>query len=362
MSPSSLPASTRPAVVLHVGMGKTGTSSIQAWFHRNRQRLTRHGVLFPQSPGKRRHARLSLAVQVDEARRPPDRRGIEEPPASQLRPVVREELVAEIRASKPSRLLLSDEGLCGASDEAIENLRHLLDGVAESVRVVFYLRRQDEHLCSRYQQVVKWNGLTARLAERADRMGRAAGLYDYRARLEAWQRVFRPDELVVRRFERADFVGGTLLRDFLDAAGLALHPEDFEEGPTRNTSLDAESVELLRLLNILEQAQGGEVSGMPPWKQTLRTLHRVSEGPTLALPEEQMDRFMSRWEATNRAVAREHFPRGPEALFGARSSRSTTAEQRLDPSRLPHFFELLQIPPRWHDPLRTVAEHEAAHP
>ena len=360
MCPSPLPANTRPAVVLHVGMGKTGTSSIQAWFHRNRQRLTRHGLLYPKSPGKRRHARLSSAIRSDDARRPHDRRGLQEPPASQLRPVVLEELLGEIRAVRPSRLLLSDEGLCGAPDDALANLRQLLDGVAASVRVVFYLRRQDEHLCSRYQQAVKWNGLTARLAERADRMEHGT-LYDYQARLEAWQRVFRPDELVVRRFERADFVGGTLQRDFLDAAGLDLRPEDFEEVPVRNTSLDAETVELLRLLNLFEEEQGGQVPGMPAWRQTLRTLQRVSSGPPLALPEERMESFMARWRDTNRAVAREYFPDGPDALFGARSSRSTTVEQRLDPARLPHFFELLQVPTRFHDPLQAVADREAAH-
>lgn len=258
-------------------------------------------------------------------------------------------------------MLLSDEGLCGQPDEALATLRELLDGVADSVRVVFYLRRQDEHLCSRYQQAVKWNGLTARLAERADRMEQAT-LYDYHARLEAWQRVFRPDELVVRRFERAEFVGGTLQRDFLDAAGLDLRPEDFKDMPVRNTSLDAESVEFVRLLNLLEQAQGGEVPGMPAWRQVLRTLHRTSTGPTLALPEERMESFMARWRATNRAVAQEHFPDAPEALFEARSSRSTTPEQRLDPSRLPHYFGLLQIPTNVQDSLRAIAEREAAGP
>ena len=361
MSANSHPATGRPAVVLHVGMGKTGTSSIQGWHHRNRQRLARHGILFPQSPGKRRHGRLTLAIQADDARRRHDRRGTPEPPASELRPVVIDGLRAEIRATRPSRMLLSDEGLCGQPDEALASLRELLDGVTDSVRVVFYLRRQDEHLCSRYQQAIKWNGLTARLSERADRMEHAT-LYDYQARLEAWQRVFRPDELVVRRFERADFVGGTLQRDFLDAAGLDLRPDDFEEVPARNTSLDAESVELVRLLNLFEQEQGGEVPDMPAWRQVLRTLHRTSTGPTLALPEERMESFMARWRATNRAVAREHFPDGPEALFGARSSRSTTSQQRLDPSRLPHYFELLRIPIRLQDSLRAVAEREAAGP
>ena len=65
--PTTSPPSSPLDVVLHVGSGKTGTSSIQYFLHRNRARLADLGYLYPQSPGRRRHTRLGLFVQPDKA-------------------------------------------------------------------------------------------------------------------------------------------------------------------------------------------------------------------------------------------------------------------------------------------------------
>ena len=50
-------------VVLHIGSGKTGTSSIQAFLHQNHAQLASLGTLYPQSPGRPRHSRLSLFLK-----------------------------------------------------------------------------------------------------------------------------------------------------------------------------------------------------------------------------------------------------------------------------------------------------------
>ncbi|HEX5860251.1 MAG TPA: hypothetical protein VFY58_00315, partial [Nocardioides sp.] len=63
MPAGNLEPDQRRAVVLHIGMGKTGTTSIQGWLHRNRERLAERGILYPASPGERRHVRLGLAMQ-----------------------------------------------------------------------------------------------------------------------------------------------------------------------------------------------------------------------------------------------------------------------------------------------------------
>ena len=351
----------RPQVVLHAGMGKTGTTTIQAFLHRNRQRLLDRGVLFPESPGRRRHVRLGLAAQSDDAPRSVDWQFQDLSSPGELRPVVEQELRDEVRRSGARTLLLSDEALSGASLQAMEILRVMLEDLASSVRLVLYLRRQDDHLCSRYQQVVRRNGSVQTLAERADR-AQGATLYDYRARLDAWRSLLRPDDLVVRRFERQSFAGGSLHVDFLDAAGLDVPPEDLEEPPVRNESLDAESVEMLRLLNILRRQHGGEeIPGMPRRRRLMRRLDEASSGPTLTLPADRLDRFMAPWVASNQAVAREFFPAGPEALFAnPRKTRNTTTEQFLEPSRIDHFVDQLELPATAREPLRLIAEREAA--
>jgi hypothetical protein len=358
MSPDLLPLDERPAVTLHIGMGKTGTTSIQTWLHHNRDRLVTRGVLYPESLGRLRHARLGMAVQP--APRPSldwQRPDVSTP--EELRPVVERELLEEIRAAAVPHLLLSDEALLGTPDGAISNLRGLLGGMASSVRTVVYLRRQDDHLCSRYQQVVKRGGTVQRLAERVDEMQHAP-LYDYRARLDAWRRLLRPTELVVRRFERSSFAGGSLFQDFLGAAGLDIRADELDEAPVRNESLDAECVEFFRILNLHQQREG-PIPGLPRPGRIARRLQPYSTGPVLTLPEDRLDGFMAQWQESNRAVAREYFPDGPDTLFeSGRKVRGTTTEQRLDPARLDHFFAVLDLPVEVHASLRAIAEHEAA--
>ena len=54
-------------IVLHIGSGKTGTTSIQRFLAQNRARLAELGLLYPQTPGRSRHYRLSLFIQPDDA-------------------------------------------------------------------------------------------------------------------------------------------------------------------------------------------------------------------------------------------------------------------------------------------------------
>lgn len=255
-------------------------------------------------------------------------------------------------------MLLSDEALYASAEPALERLRLLLDEHASEVRLVCYLRRQDELLVSHYQQVVKVRA-TRTLAERVAERD-LSPTYDYDARLRAWLRVVDPDELVVRRFERDRFRNGSLYDDFVAAAGLGI-PADDVPPQEQNESLDAESVEFLRLLN-LYRLEHGHPPDLPENRHLVPTLARLSTGPTLALPDDELDRFMARWADSNERVARELLGEPDGVLFDSRgSSGDTTTEQRLDPARLDRFLDALDALPPWIEaPLRRIAEREAA--
>ena len=74
--------------------------------------------------------------------------------------------------------------------------------------------------------------------------------YDYYDRLRTWQQIVRPDELVVRRFERAGFVEGRSTRTSSTPWDRGSR-RPAEQVETVNESLDAEAVELLRIVNIV---------------------------------------------------------------------------------------------------------------
>ncbi len=219
---------------------------------------------------------------------------------------------------------------------------------------VAYPRRQDEHLVSRYQQVVKV-GETRRLVDWAS--GDMSFTYDYRARLAQWRRVMEPRRVVVRRFERGRFKDDSLLVDFLDACGIDVDAARLELPGNRNESLGAEAVELLRLINLHLREDLGVAKVDLDHRDLVTRMAERCPGPPLSLPEAELSAFMAQWTDSNRAVAREFFSEAE--LFGPpRQHRDTVVDQRLDPDRLPHLLELLELPTEWLTPLGRISERE----
>ncbi len=187
-----------------------------------------------------------------------------------------------------------------------------------------------------------------------------SGLYDYGARIRMHERLLAPTDFVVRPFERESFVDGSLLQDFLDAARIDARALDLTQVRNLNESLDAESVEFLRLLNLHRIEHEGATAGLIDNRALVKRLTGVSTGPTLTLPASVLDAFMEHWEEANRAVAREFLGDRTGQLFRApRKTRNTTTEQRLDPARVDHYLALLDLPEQLHEPLRRLAEREA---
>ncbi|HEY7044760.1 MAG TPA: hypothetical protein VH419_13910, partial [Nocardioidaceae bacterium] len=243
------------------------------------------------------------------------------------------------------------------SEPTLRHLHRFIDRMAKSVRVVVYLRRQDDHMVSRYQQGVKI-GWIRRLCDWAHEDMTA--LYDYAARLDRHRELLAPTEFVVRRFERSCFADGSLYQDFLDAAGIDARVDDLEQVADRNVSFDAESVEFLRLLNLHRVENEGATEGLIDNRRFVTRLAGSSNGPVLTLPPPFLDEFMVQWEESNRRVARQFLGDKSGQLFHLpRKSDNTTAEQRLDPRRIDHFVSLLDLPDSIHAPLRALAEREA---
>lgn len=345
-------------LVLHIGSGKTGTSSIQFFLHRNRGRLAELDTLYPRSPGKTRHVRLGLFVKSDDAfLNSLEGRNQKAPTPERFRSNFQRRLFKEIGEAGCGRLVLSDEALYGAPEDALGRLRQLTDRIAGRLRIVVYLRRQDDHMCSRYQEVVK-TGETRRMADRLPRLD-LSRTSNYHARLLRWRELLEPGELVVRPFERERFPEGSLLQDFVDAAGVPVRVDDLDQTRPVNESLDAEAVEFFRILNLVRVEEEGMKPGLIRNRPLAAKLARTATGPTLTLPEPVLDEFMEQWEDSNRAVAREFLDEGGELFHSPRKTRNTTTEQRLEPSRVDHYVELLELDDHLRAPLRRTAEREA---
>ena len=344
-------------VVLHIGTGKTGTTTIQSVLGRSRPELRAGGTLYPRSFGRVRHLAFGFLVMPDDdlVRSPEWLRaghGDTDPEVFRrgLRRRFRRELAPDVR-----RVLISDEALYRRDAATVERVRRFTEARGGSVRVIAYLRRQDEHVASNYQQVVK-GGEVARMSTWV--ATDLSPTYDYHRNLSRWREHLDPDAFVVRPFEPDRFVGGSLVDDFLDAADLDATAADLAPAHRRNESLSAEAVEMLRLLNLHRVEHRGAQAGLIINREHIRRLQHVP-GPILTLSDADLDRFQERWEDSNRALGRT-FLDSQEPFTGPRRTEGTTADQVLDPTRVDDFLDLLEIPEEHHDAIRAIAEREAS--
>lgn len=130
------------SIVLHVGPHKTGTTTLQAAFHQNRERLAEQGVHYA---GKRKHSMIAAmaAASGNRLATAGDDAGAESWRA----------LVAEVRGSDARQVVLSSEFYSEATPERI---RGMLDELGvDRVHVVITLRPLVRIIASQWQQFMQ---------------------------------------------------------------------------------------------------------------------------------------------------------------------------------------------------------------
>ncbi|MGC2855103.1 hypothetical protein ACM64Y_06480 [Novispirillum sp. DQ9] len=320
-------------VIFHIGTGKTGTSSIQAFLYDNAGELAKVGVRYAQAgmyhPGKAQHL-LSHKWGGWLSRHLP--KGLD---FDGFWRSLREEIEA-----RPGRYIVSSERFTGLSvsrfgPQCIRYIRDALPGV--EIKVIAYLRRQDDFLESVYKQGVKAGHIHV---TPTDYLAEIPPYFAYDAVLAPWAEMFGEDAVSARVYDRKRFLNGDLLQDFFDACripwadGLVL-PE-----AEANPSISDLSARLIIDLD-LKTATGG-----PMLKRQVRAAfdsHPVKTGLFLAQTKHEL---MERCAPGNRAVAA-RFIRTPAALeaFAPRPPRAQDLvsfdDQEIAWSYLQTFARLL---------------------
>lgn len=140
-APPALPAISDDAVLLHIGVHKTGTTALQAALAARRGDLAEHHVLYP-GPQEAAHW-PALAVT-----------GLAGKPISHW-----DDLVSTVQAW-PDRVMISSEGFCVADDSQAEKIvRDLAGPTDRPVHVLMGMRPLGELLASSWQQSLK-SGIT----------------------------------------------------------------------------------------------------------------------------------------------------------------------------------------------------------
>lgn len=295
--------------VLHIGLEKTGTTTLQAFLNANRARLADHSILFPASPGRRNHRLLALLAYGSEVRDDITTKARVDSAVDLAR--VRSQLLSDLQGEVQSRacrvLLLSSEHFQSRlrDAETVESFRQaLLQLGCRRFRVIVYLRDPVEIARSLHASSVA-SGSTAAGPPAPDNTY-FRNVCDHRATLERWSGVFGREAVMPRLFDRAELAGGSIIDDFCDAMGFR-KDKHCARPPDHNQSISAQGLALLRRLNkVFPRVENNRIN---PRRGELADFVRENyPGAPYVLSAEVADAYRQYFAQSNDWVRRHYFP------------------------------------------------------
>ena len=297
-------------LLLHIGLPKTGTKTLQLTMSLNRGLLRRHGFVYPTLTGER-HLDLPLYAANESAIVGMRARSGLADPARFARFVdqVPARLTDALTASGVHTAILSSEHCSSllSTTEEITRLHRLLVPLARQLRVILYLRRQDDLAVSLYSAAVR-AGHTGEFE-----LVEGPAWFDYLSLLDRWADVFGPDSLDVRVFEPAQLDHDGLLADFCRA--IAFEPyEQLDRPPDQNTSLDIHALEFLKRFNTHVPVLS-EACPNPSRGDIVQAIGAISSKARLRPNLQAARAFLDKYAASNSTVARKYLNRADGVLF-----------------------------------------------
>lgn len=300
---------------LHIGLEKTGTTSLQEFFYLNRNKLKKeYNIYYPKSPGKKNHIALpiySYREQIRDLRR--QKNLTEDDDLLKFRQQFKKDLANEVTPflKQGYNLLFSNEHLSSLSmnKEELQNLNQLFLDLNCQVKVIIYLRRQDKFLVSTYSTWLK-DGSTSELRKKAYRRKR----YNYLFLLDMWSEVIGDEHIIVEVFEKERFKNSSLYANFCSKIGIQDIQEFILPSKQLNKSLDKYQLQLLLAYNrLVPDSIGDEKNKFR--EKLIEFLEIYSTKEKLTLSDSLVRTINEHYKEDNNIIAQRFFKNIKGSLF-----------------------------------------------
>ena len=317
-------------IFLHTGVWKTGSTAIQTFLAKNAAALRKDGVLIPEYASDMRDYNhlFERLVARDEA-------GVQS---------VAESIARDIETADPESLIISSEHFWHAPPDVLERVATMLRQFSDDVRVIAYIRPQDDMWASLYAQQAKFFRVRSihNIWGNGDYIGPAIAenAMFYHRCFSVYQQIFGADAVQLKLYDRSAFRDGDIVQDFLDWVGVADREGFVESERDENSSFGWKGVALsIWLADRLHKGQTAfedqRVAGkalrfaMRDTGRKFGDLAWYSKAPECFGPEE-------------RAHIRQHYAEDTHALanafFGGHDPYPAPSNRPADP------FDLAQVP------------------
>lgn len=217
---------------IHIGMPKTGSTSIQGHLAKRRRGTGWRYIAIGKLANMNREMHAMFGTQPERwywfKKQGMSREEIQEQGA-----LMRDRLAKAITRSKAENLILSSEALSLIRPRGIRALRDFLKPLCDEIKIVGYVRPPTGFTISSFQQAVK-NG--------AHSFSRVEGPM-YRFRFEKYDKIFGRKNVILRKFDSSAFKDGCIVVDFCELLGI--EPPQAGEVERLNESLSREACGIL---------------------------------------------------------------------------------------------------------------------
>lgn len=316
---------------LHIGMHKTGTSSLQATLFGSRNTLSENDIAYLDIEDNHSAALFSLFTPAPEKYRVNIRRGINTAEkAAEHNRALAELLQQKLAATTCAHTIISGEDLSLLPKNRVPMLKGFLEPYFDHIQIIGYARPPVSFVNSLAQQALK-GGATY------DALTRTPPKPDYQWRFQKFLDTFGDEHVTLRPFIPDALKSNCIVADFLDAAGLPTALHRLLTVRRNNSSLSGVAALLLDHINHIAPAfQDGKPNPARP-PDVPATVAQL-KGAGFNLPREVVERALmdADWDISwmARRLANSD---APSLLFD-------------DRDRMPSLPEKTQAPLDMHDP------------
>ncbi|MGB3404808.1 MAG: hypothetical protein WBA77_19140 [Microcoleaceae cyanobacterium] len=262
--------SSPKTVYLHIGLHKTGSTTIQHFLKDNKNILLKLGYLYPES-GSVYSGQHNLSWQLSQDPRYSRQYG------------GWEELYTEIASTSVNNVILSSEDFEILKPKQINLLRLKLQPY--HTKIIVYIRRQDSLIQSVYTQQVK-GGLKKTfeefLREAINLKCKTSKRFQFHLHLRPWKKQFGLENIIVRPLETHQLYQEDLCLDFLNCIGFPVSNLSRDTQNSNKLFFQADNAESYEL--ILPQNKNES-----PSYQTLEIMRFISNVISQKVEKDDLD-------------------------------------------------------------------------
>lgn len=266
--------------VIHIGMHKTGSSSIQNTLFKQ---LTDESFAYVDLGGPNHTSRiLQLFSEQPEKYKSNVTMGLSKDKIKLLRQTFEDELVQSLSQDKIPNFIISGEGIPNLSANELRKMKDFLSRYIKKIVIVGYVRSPMSFMESSFQQKLK-GGLDTFIIEKR--------YPQYRERFEKFDQVFGRENVELWKFDPKNFSEGNVVLDFCQRVGIKM---EVENTLRVNDSLSQEAVSLLYSNSKFGTSLGYVSNSIPENKALIDELCKIGKNKfklSLSLMKPVLEKF-----------------------------------------------------------------------